>query len=386
MRSAILLAFLLSTLAVLACSNDDGELEPAASVVPSQTSVPSAITAAPTGTATPTPGATPGGSFTLIAGGDVMLGRTIGDGIAREGNGYPFAFVAEHLRAANVAFMNLELPLTERGEPAQKNFVFRAPPASAGSLTDAGIDIVSTANNHVVDYGVVGLQDTWAALDAAGVARFGTGENVTSARAPRILDVNGIKVAFLGYANTPVEGTGWNLADYQATADTPGFAWLTPEAVAEDVAAAKTQADVVVVSMHTGFEYTDPPNELQRAAAHAAIDAGADLVLGHHPHVLQGIETYLPAGQAGNGGLIIYSLGNFVFDFDYLDYSFAGLPSALTAMLQVTLTKDGVAGCSVVPVRIAEEDGRPRVVEGADAEPVLQRLRGLSDGSCGLGP
>lgn len=377
MRPALVLVCSLIALSAVACSGDD-TLDPAPSVVTSQTQAPAAITAAPTDGDMPSAVANGDPSFTLIAGGDVMLGRTIGDGVGREGNGYPFAFVAEHLRAANVAFVNLELPLTERGEPTSKNFVFRAPPASAGTLTDAGVDIVSTANNHVVDYGVVGLQDTWAALDAAGVARFGTGENVTTARAPRTLDVNGVKVAFLGYANTPVEGTGWNLADYQATADTPGFAWLTPEAVAEDVAAAKMHADVVVVSMHTGFEYTDPPNSLQTASAHAAIDAGADLVLGHHPHVLQGIETY-------NGGLIIYSLGNFVFDFDYLDYSFAGLPSALSAMLQVTLTKDGVTGCSIVPVRIAEEDGRPRVVEGADAEPVLQRLRSLSDGSCGLG-
>lgn len=381
MRPAILLALLLSAAAVLACSDDDGGPTAAPSVVPSQTSIPAAITAAPPEPPhmTVSPAPTGDESFTLIAGGDVMLGRTIGEGIAVHGNGYPFQFVTNLLTQPNIAFVNLELPLTERGDPANKNFVFRAPPPYARSLTEAGVDIVSTANNHVVDYGVVGLQDTWSALDSASLAHFGSGDNVTVARTPRILDVNGIKVAFLGYASTPVEGTGWNLADYQATADTPGFAWLDPAAVAEDVAAAKTLADVVVVSMHTGYEYTDPPTQLQIDSAHAAIDAGADLVLGHHPHVLQGIETY-------NGGLIIYSLGNFVFDFDYLDYAFAGLPSQHSALLNVTLNREGVTGCSVVPLRIAEEDGRPRVVEGADAEPVLQRLRSLSDGSCGLGP
>ncbi len=100
-------------------------------------------------------------------------------------------------------------------------------------------------------------------------------------------------------------------------------------------------------------------------------------MLGGHPHVLQGIETY-------NGGLIIYSLGNFVFDFDYVDYSYPGLPSALSAILRVRLTKGGVAGCEVVPVIVAEADGRPRPVDGAAAEPVFERLRRLSDGSCGL--
>lgn len=372
MRPGLPAAIALLALSLAACGDGDA-LGPTPSAVTSETPVPTAVT----GGATATPAASPT-AVTLIAGGDVMLDRTIGEGIAREGNGYPFAFVADLLRAPDIAFVNLELPLTERGEPAQKNFVFRGTPASAGSLTDAGIDIVSLANNHATDYGFVGLQDTWAALDAVSVAHVGTGENVTNARTPRVLEVNGMRIAFLAYANTPVEGTGWDLADYQATADAPGIAWLTPEAVAEDVFAARQTADVVVVSMHTGFEYSDTPNQLQVASAHAAIDAGATLVLGHHPHVLQGIETY-------NGGLIIYSLGNFVFDFDYLDYSFAGLPSSLSALLQVTLTREGVAECSVVLLRIAEEDGRPRPVEGADAEPVLARLRALSDDSCGLG-
>ncbi|MEX2502722.1 MAG: CapA family protein [Trueperaceae bacterium] len=372
MRPGLPAAIALLALSLAACG-DDGALGPTPSTVTSDTPIPAAATGGPTPTPEPTPR-----PVTLIAGGDVMLDRTIGEGIAREGNGYPFAFVADLLRAPDLAFVNLELPLTERGDPVQKNFVFRGTPVSAGSLGDAGIDIVSLANNHAMDYGFVGLQDTWTALDAVSVAHVGTGENVTNARTARVLEVDGLRIAFLAYANTPVEGTGWDLADYQATADTPGIAWLTPEAVTEDVTAAKARADVVVVSMHTGFEYTDTPNALQVASAHAAIDAGASLVLGSHPHVLQGIETY-------NGGLVIYSLGNFVFDFDYLDYSFAGLPSSLSALVQVTLTPEGVAECSIVPLRIAEEDGRPRPAEGADAEPVLGRLRGLSDGSCGLG-
>lgn len=310
-----------------------------------------------------------------------MLGRSIGDGIRAHGAFWPFEHIAPVLRDAGVAFVNLESPLSDGGEAADKDFVFRGPPEGAKGLAEAGVDVVSLANNHVFDYGFTGLRDTWAALNAAGVAHVGSGENFTAARSPLIVERNGLKLAFLAYVNTPPDsGSGFDASSTAATADRPGVAWLTPEAVAEDVAAAKGRANVVIVSMHTGYEYTAAANELQVASARAAIDAGASLVLGGHPHVLQGIETY-------NGGLIIYSLGNFVFDFDYVDYSYPGLPSALSAVLRVRLTKAGVAGCEVVPVVIDEADGRPRLVSGADAEPVFQRLRsasGASGGICGL--
>jgi poly-gamma-glutamate synthesis protein (capsule biosynthesis protein) len=155
-------------------------------------------------------------------------------------------------------------------------------------------------------------------------------------------------------------------------------AWLSPDAVATDVKAAKLTADVVVVSMHTGTEYQEAPTGLQVGAAHAAIDAGASLVLGSHPHVLQGIQRY-------KSGLIAYSLGNLVFDFDYIDRMYAGLPSKLSGMLRVELSKEGVVGCEFVPMIVGEADGRPRAVSGADAAPVLERLRRLSDGICGTG-
>jgi poly-gamma-glutamate synthesis protein (capsule biosynthesis protein) len=144
-----------------------------------------------------------------------------------------------------------------------------------------------------------------------------------------------------------------------------------------DVTAAKQQADLVLVAFQAGLEYTETPITLQVDSAHAAIDAGASVVFGHHPHVLQGIETY-------KGGVIIYSLGNLVFDFDYLDYAFPGLPSALTGMLSVTLSKSGVVSCEFIPMVVAEADGRPRPVSGVEAAQVLERMQRLSDGSCGL--
>ena len=314
-----------------------------------------------------------------MAAGDVMLGRTIGEAIGQSGRAWPFERVSDVLRAADVAFVNLESPLTEGGERAAKDFVFRGPLAGAASLAEAGVDVVSLANNHALDYGLQGLADTRGALAATGVAYAGAGDDETSARAPAIIQRNGLRLAFLAYVNTPPDSvSGFDVSSTAATAGKPGVAWLAgPEVVAEDVARAAQRADVVIVSMHTGLEYQDAPSELQVAAAHAAIDAGAKLVLGHHPHVLQGIERY-------KDGLIVYSLGNFVFDFDYVYFAQRGVPAALSVVLRVTLTKEKVVGCELVPVVIGEEDGRPHPATGDEAERVLERLRRLSDGSCGL--
>ena len=169
-------------------------------------------------------------------------------------------------------------------------------------------------------------------------------------------------------------GASLTLRDWLTESDR----WLSPQAVAEDVARAKRQADIVVVAFQAGIEYTEAPVALQVESAHAAIDAGASVIFGHHPHVLQAIETY-------RGGVIIYSLGNLVFDFDFVDYWYAGLPSALSGMLRVEVSKEGVLGCEFVPVIVGEADGRPRRVAGTEAAPVLERVRRLSDGSCGLG-
>ena len=307
-----------------------------------------------------------------------MLGRSIADGIREHGPLWPFEGILAVLGGADIAFVNLESPLTEGGEPAIKDFVFRGPLAGAQGLKDAGIDIVSLANNHALDYGLSGLGDTSDALNAAGLPQTGSGENEAAARAPVVLERNGLRIAFLGYVNTPPDSvSGFVVEDTKATADRPGVAWLSPQVIAEDVAKAKGQADLVVVAFQAGTEYSEAPIALQIESAHAAIDAGASVVFGHHPHVLQGIETY-------KGGVIIYSLGNLVFDFDFVDYMHPGLPNALTGMLRVELSKDGVVGCEFVPMLVGETDGRPRAVTGAEAAPVLERMRRLSDGSCGL--
>lgn len=285
---------------------------------------------------------------TLAAVGDVMLARSVGEAIVTSGPAVPFAGVAAALRGADIAVANLECAISERGEPAPKGFTFRAPPQAADALLDAGIDVVSLANNHILDYGPDALADTVALLDARGIGHAGAGADSDRARAPVIVTGGGLRVAFLSYVDVPLEWRGFDTREWEAGAGTPGVAWLHIGNLAADVAAARKLADVVVVLMHFGFEEQYSPSETQRAQARAAIDAGAALVIGHHSHVLQPVEWY------GNG-LIAYSLGNFVFDgWDN--------PSNETAILFAELSDEGVLSYRMAPARI-DGSGYPHLVE-----------------------
>ncbi len=312
-------------------------------------------------------------AITFDAVGDVMLGREVGRLIASRGAAFPFERVQPVLAGADVRFANLEIALTERGSAAAKDYVFRAPPASVAALTLGGFNLVSVANNHTLDYGAVGLADTIDALDRAGIAHAGAGRTADEAHAPAIITLKGLRLALLAYVNVPNDGrSGFVAASMAATAGRPGVAWATVEAVRRDVQAAKERADLVVVSLHTGNEYVSTPNPLQRELAHAAVDAGAALVLGAHPHVLQGVEFY-------QGAPIIYSLGNFVFDLDDDDRRQPGLPTLLTLIFRVTLTASGARGVRFIPAMIDPREGRPIPVAGAEARPVLDRMYTLTN-------
>ncbi len=174
--------------------------------------------------------------------------------------------------------------------------------------------------------------------------------------------MKGIRLAFLAYVDTPAEGAGYSAATWEATPTRAGVAWARPLTIAAGVAAARAQADVVVVLLHSGFEGRSAPNPAQKAAAHAAIDAGAALVIGAHSHELQGVEHY-------RGGVIAYSLGNFVFD------GFSGTANE-TAILAVTLTRAGVRDVRWTPAII--RSGRPQIAGGQLAAGILARLDRLS--------
>ena len=314
-----------------------------------------------------------GREVVLDAVGDIMLDRSVGASIARRGPRYPFEAVMPLFAGSDIRFGNLELPLTERGQRARKDYTFRAPPSVVDGLTAAGFNLLTLANNHTLDFGAEGLLDTLTALDRAGIPRTGAGKNVEEAHAPALVTANGLRIAVLGYVNTPNDGvSGWVAESMRAGPATPGVAWGTAEAVRADVAAAKAKADLVIVALHAGWEYTGPPSPVQRELAYAAIDAGAALVLGAHPHVLQGIEFY-------KGVPIAYSLGNFVFDIDDDDRRQPGMPSVLTCVLRVRLGPEGVRSLEVRPAVIDRTDGRPVPVEGAAARPVYDRLYSLTD-------
>ena len=218
---------------------------------------------------------------------------------------------------------------------------------------------MSLANNHTLDYGIDGLADMMAHLRENGIASAGAGIDGEAARAPVILVRNGVRVAILSYVNVPVERTGFDTKSWAAGTLTPGIAWGEPEAISSDVKAARALADVVVVMLHVGLEGQPAVLPLQTELAHAAVDAGAGLVLMTHSHVLETVERY-------NGGLIAYSLGNFVFDG-------FGLPANYSAIFRATITLHGVESYDWVPVVVTY--GLPRMATDNEAAEILPRLR-----------
>lgn len=304
---------------------------------------------------------------TIAAVGDMMFARTVGDSIAASGPDYPFEEVAG-LLDADVTFGNLECVLSDNGEPAPKGFTFSADPDVAEGLVDAGFDVVSQANNHSLDYGRKALEETLQTLDQAGLKAVGAGDDAEEAHKPVIVKARGLKIAFLAYGAF-YEEPSFPRSEQEAGENTAGIAWGDPDTITADVQAAASEADVVIVSLHSGIEYTSELSDAQVTAAHTAIDAGADAVLGSGPHVLQGMEYY-------DGGFIAWSLGNFIFDFDEQDRAVPGMPSQLSGVLTLAVDGDGVRGVTFEPLVIDENRPRPA---GDDAQRVYDWFYPLVD-------
>jgi poly-gamma-glutamate capsule biosynthesis protein CapA/YwtB (metallophosphatase superfamily) len=284
-----------------------------------------------------------------------MLARTLATRLSPS----PFAAVAPTLSSADIAVANLECAVGVGGTPASKAFTFLAPPAAAATLADAGLDVVTLANNHALDFGAGVLSQTLVALDAAHVAHTGAGATEDDAHRPAIVEARGKRIAFLGYVKVMLEGTGFDVHSWEAHGDSPGVAWLDTARIARDVVAAKGSADVVVVMLHTGFEGHWIANVYQRAAAHAAIDAGALVVIGAHPHLLQGVERY-------KNGFIAYSLGDFVFDGK----------DKYSAILRLTIDGDAVKDVAWTPVFL--HDGIPTLADAKESAGVERLIESLS--------
>jgi poly-gamma-glutamate synthesis protein (capsule biosynthesis protein) len=247
----------------------------------------------------------------------------------------PFRKIAPLLAAADITFVNLESPFSDRGPYFESGLIFHAPPDAIAGLQLAGVSIASTANNHSRDCGPHGVEFTGAWLRSHGIAPLGSGESAEITHQGVVLVRHGVRFGFLGYTFDQQNGNWHDLDPRIAMTDLP--------ALCRDVTAMRKRADVIIVSMHNGIEYMPKPTAAQIAFAHAAIDAGATLVIGHHPHVIQPEEKY-------RNGLIFYSLGNFVFDQyqreatqrgEIVEVSFVGREVLATHKMYVKITPTG---------------------------------------------
>ncbi|MFQ5937514.1 MAG: CapA family protein, partial [Acidiferrobacterales bacterium] len=297
----------------------------------------------------------------IAAVGDIMLGGSAAPEVAKRGYDYPFRHVRSSLRSADIAFGNLEGPLTDIGTPDRhKRYVFRSPSAQvAPALAAAGFNIVSLANNHTMDYGVEGLKQTLAALNRAGIEHVGAGMNLQEARRPAFLTAGGHTVAFLAYSLTFPER-------FWASSDRPGTAFGHKQQVDADIRAARSEADIIVVSFHWGREATTELRDYQSELGHAAIEAGASVVLGHHPHILQGIERY-------RDGIIFYSLGNFVFG------SYSRIAQR-TVIALLRFQNARLIEVRLIPLNVnnIEVVFQPRPLSSAEATQLIEELQQLS--------
>jgi poly-gamma-glutamate capsule biosynthesis protein CapA/YwtB (metallophosphatase superfamily) len=251
--------------------------------------------------ATPELEATEESVITITFAGDSMMAGKVADIVKREGFQYPFQDSAPIFANSDITMLNLETALSEHGEAKEKEYTFRSDPLMAPSLKEAGVDIVSVANNHALDFGQDAFLDTLKHLRQAEVAYVGGGKNREEAYAPIRKYLYGKSISFFGFSRVLAE------ADWHAGKNHPGMASAyDPSLVYEAIATEINQSDYTIVYLHWGKELAEEPLPYQVELAHGLIDRGVDLVIGSHPHVLQGLEWY-------KGKLIAYSLGNFVF-------------------------------------------------------------------------
>jgi poly-gamma-glutamate synthesis protein (capsule biosynthesis protein) len=270
---------------------------------------------------------------TLIFVGDIMLDRGVKGMVEKHGKGdykFPFLKIADELKKADILFGNLESVISDKGKKIGSIYSFRADPEAIEGLKFAGFDILSVSNNHIFDYGREAMEDSFKRLKEAQIDFVGGGFNEIEAYAPVIKKINGVKIAFLAYTNLGSEY-------WSAKGNRSGIAWLNAENLEKGVKEAKENADLVIVSMHFGDEYQKKANAEQKYFAHLAIDSGADLVIGHHSHIIGEIEEY-------KGKYIFYSLGNFVFDQAFSKETMEGL------LLKVTLENKKIK--EVLPIKI----------------------------------
>ncbi|MBI4054206.1 MAG: CapA family protein [Candidatus Doudnabacteria bacterium] len=327
----------------------------------------------------------------LLLVGDIMLSRNVASMIQKHDDPLlPFANISALLKQSDFNFGNLESPFSESLHiPPSGSLIFNAPKTFHVGLVENNFKVLSIANNHALDQGLTGLKTTRELLAASGIAAIGAGNDQAQAWEPAIVELRGLKIGFLAASYASVNDGGKSRNDYVARTDDVENLKLGIENL-------KSRSDFIVVSMHAGNEYTHRPNATQQDFARAAIDAGADVVVGHHPHWVQPIEKYCPqphlsspyqgeeptqntpplqggirGGKSINCGLIFYSLGNFIFDQEWSQKTKQGLA------VRLTLEGAKLKSAELVPVLI-ENYCCARLADEQESKQILESIRATS--------
>ena len=299
-------------------------------------------------------------TITVTAVGDMCFASAPGRLIKDKGAKAPFAQVAGMLKAATFTVGNLECVLSKRGSAAAgKTYTFEGDPVAVQGLTYAGFDALALANNHSGDYGHTALLDTISNLNKAGLGHAGAGADWAAAVKPAIIVRGGARIAFLSFCQI-------GPSSFAATKSGPGTAYtLSLSKVTSAIKSARKSADYVIVAIHWGIVKQTTPTSTQVKFGRGAVAAGADLVLSHHPHVIEGVEFY-------KGKLIAYSLGNFVFS----PGSAAGHD---TMILSIQLTQHRIVSVTARPF-VIDDNGRPNLAKGKNETRIIKAIRTTSQG------
>lgn len=303
------------------------------------------------------------GTAVVAFAGDTTQSDVFAEATSWRSMAYPFEDVADIFSGADVSFVNLETCVSDRGESEKKEGLgFRTPPEYLQVYTEAGIDIVSCANNHVRDFGMEALGDTFTNLTEYGIDYIGGGNNLSEAEKLVTYRVNGITVGFTACNMINMNPT-WYATDERAGLNCVDFA--DSQRYLDLISQYDKQCDVLFVSVHWGIEYTNAITEEQEQFAHLLCDNGADIILGHHPHVLQPVESY-------NGSMIFYSLGNFLF---YKMDDNAGM----TAIFEIEIDKNGFLSGKLSPVFISNCKSNLLSEENEMYSEIIELCRSISE-------
>ncbi|WP_249897969.1 CapA family protein [Paenibacillus sp. PK3_47] len=302
-----------------------------------------------------------GETIKLNFAGDVIFAGRVGELLQKNGYAYSYAALDGMFKKDDLTVVNLETPITTGGVgAADKQFVFKGAPEALDALKAAGVDAVNLANNHTLDQGEEGLLDTLDHLSKRSIPYVGAGSDSKEAYSAQYFERKGIKIALLGFTRVMPK------SDWMAGAKKPGVASVYDSAEAlKAITAARKKADLVVVVVHWGKERVEQYDAIQQALGHSFIDAGADLVMGGHPHVLQGIEPY-------KGKWIAYSTGNFIFTRSTNPATWE------TAVFQAECSAKGQCSLQLSPMYA--ELGQPVPMNEADGQLLLNKVESLSAG------